>query len=190
LCGPPPRQRPVFPCHLARHERTFASWGGDWRDGSSMPGRHQTPSPTRAPASPGGNSLPATGRGRGSRRSVTPSPSTPTAGSHTCTSRTRPACRRSRPRAASTRSRRRSLRPMSCGRPVTADAADRQLCAQLDGVRPITTSAMSSVVMVLPTRCRMMSAATRSGAPGDVTSRRRSRPMSMDSPRRSIRPSV
>jgi hypothetical protein len=69
-------------------------------------------------------------------------------------------------------------------------ARDRQICAQLDGVRPITTSAMSSVVMVWPTRCRMMSAATRSGAPGDVTSRRRSRPTSRDSPRRSIRPSV
>jgi hypothetical protein len=39
----------------------------------------------------------------------------------------------------------------------------RRICAHLDAVRPITTSAMSSVVAVLPTRCRMMSAATRSG---------------------------
>jgi hypothetical protein len=109
------------------------------------------------------------------------------AGSRTCVSRTRPASHPSPRSAASTPSRRRRWRPTRCRR---RGDPRRSICAQLDGVRLITTSAMSSVVMVLPTRCRMMSAATRSGAPKDVTSRSRSRPTSMDSSRRSIRPSV
>ena len=88
---------------LDREAGNVAEVVNDAQQPARTPGRHPTPNPTRAQASPGGNSPPATGPGPGSRRSAARSPATATAGWPTCGPRIRPACRRSPPWAATTR---------------------------------------------------------------------------------------
>jgi len=66
----------------------FVPWVVTGEAASTTPGRHPTPNPTRALASRGGNSPPATGPAPRTRRSAAPSPATATAGSPTSGSRT------------------------------------------------------------------------------------------------------
>ena len=123
-CRPSSRRRDggsasVSPCQTGDLEHMFVSWVVTGATGSSTPGSHPIPNPTRGPASPGGNSPPGTGPGPGLRRSAAPSCSRrPDCGSRTCGSKTRPASHPLRPWAGSTRSRRRRWRRTRCGRPA------------------------------------------------------------------------
>lgn len=85
--------------------------------------------------------------------------------------------------------------PRRIGRVVALFGIPRTVvrCPQLvcgSTTRRMTTRAMSSSGVVSATRLRMTSRATVSGSPGETASRRRWKPASRFSPRRSMRPSV
>jgi hypothetical protein len=89
--------------------------GGNWR-GFEFAWMRPVPEPDEGPGLTWRQLTPGTGRGPGRRRSGAPSPSTPTAGSRTSGSRTRPASRPSPPSAATTPWRRHRSRRTRCGR--------------------------------------------------------------------------